>query len=277
MKMKKNPYDDLTKKVIDMLETAETDWEKPWKAIPQSPKNPCTERMYRGINQMFLTFGHDFSSPYWAGYKQWKSIGGSVRKGEKGSTVVQYSPFTVQIPPEEGGGEKVIPYLRKMAPVFNSEQVENWSPEINQITEEERHSYAENFFHKLEAKIQDGTTACYIPSSDTIEMPPFSAFESGTDYYSTLFHECIHWTGHSTRQNRKSSYAFEELVAELGSIFLLAELGIQAKPQPANAKYLAGWLKLLKDNPKSIILASKDARKAAEYCISKAKGEDEKI
>ena len=104
-------------------------------------------------------------------------------------------------------------------------------------------------------------------------MPPFETFRDAESYYATLSHECTHWTRHPSRLDRDfgrkrfgdEGYAVEELVAELGSAFLCADLGLTPEPREDHAAYIASWLKVLKDDRRAVFTAASHAQRAADY------------
>jgi antirestriction protein ArdC len=129
---------------------------------------------------------------------------------------------------------------------------------------------ADAFFAASGAQIiNSGRNPCYIPALDQIHMPKLAAFETAAGYYATLAHELVHWTGHKSRLDRftdtaKTSYAFEELVAELGACFLLPGMGIA--PDTANsAAYVQSWLRALRNDKKFIFQAASAAQKAVDF------------
>lgn len=84
------------------------------------------------------------------------------------------------------------------------------------------------------------------------------------------YHELSHWTGHSSRLNRDlknrfgtAAYAAEELVAELSSAMLGAELGLPVTHLDSHASYIEHWLKLLRDDDRAILTAAAKAEEAA--------------
>ena len=165
--------------------------------------------------------------------------------------------------------------------VFNADQVEGYTPaaQAEAVDLTERLSRVDEYVSHINARIEQGAP-CYIPALDTVNMPDRSAFmdnEEGTateHYYSTLFHELGHWTGHKTRLDRldvknKHGYAFEELIAELSAAFQCRKHGIDSEPRADHAQYLSGWLKALKDDKKFIFQASAKAQKVVEFLDAK--------
>jgi len=161
--------------------------------------------------------------------------------------------------------------------VFNANQVDGYPPEpLPIITEKERIAAAEIFFQSTGAVIRHGgARAYYSPGLDHIQMPPFEAFPEAEGYYSVLGHELTHWTGAKARLDRDLSgrfasqpYAMEELVAELGSAFLAADLGISNAPRPDHAAYVANWLTVLRSDNRAIFTAAAKAQQAVDFAHS---------
>ena len=287
---KTDHHQKITDQVIKMLETAGTDWEKPWMSAPTNPENPCTGRKYSGMNLFLLGFS-EYQSPYWAGYGQWQQIGCQVNKNDTGTPtgtpIVKYTTYKVKDKDRDGKEiEKSIPYLKTLI-VHNAEQVTGFTPKENlreKLTESEKVGAAEDYFQNLDPSTSwNGDRACYYPSTDCIDMPEFADFTDGNKYYSVLYHEVVHWTGHKSRCDRmlqggraSESYAFEELIAELGSIFICTELGLITSPDPNNAKYLNSWLAMLKEDKKAIFRAQSKAQDAHKYCQTKQEKSTEK-
>jgi antirestriction protein ArdC len=213
-------------------------------------------------------------------FKQALDLKASVRKGEHGSLVVYASKIT-RTETDEGTGEeneRDIPFLKGYT-VFNVEQIEGL-PEHYYFKPEPRGetlpriAKAEEFFAATSATIRhSGTQAYYSISSDHVQMPPFETFRDAESYYATLAHETTHWTRHKTRLNREfgrkrfgdEGYAMEELVAELGSAFLSADLELTPELRDDHASYLASWIKVLKDDTRAIFTAAAHAQRAADF------------
>jgi antirestriction protein ArdC len=220
-----------------------------------------------------------FTSPYWMTFKQAMDMKAHVRKGEKGTQIVYADKFEREELKADGSKEiQKIPFLKQYT-VFNACQIEglseafNKKPESINATEEQRNEKLEQFFSNTEAKIYTGTRAAYHPTTDRIEMPPFEAFNKAAGYYSTLAHELGHWTGHPSRLARDfgckkhgdEGYAKEELVAELNSCFIGADLGIEPISEEQHSAYIQSWLKVLKSDKRFIFQAASHAQKAVEY------------
>jgi antirestriction protein ArdC len=160
--------------------------------------------------------------------------------------------------------------------VFNTSQVEGYTskPALDAPIEERIES-AEAFFGRVPARVvHQGNRAFYLPVEDTITLPPFAAFITPMDYYSTRAHEVGHWTGKADRCNREfgkrfgdNAYSVEELVAELTAAFTMAHLGLSSEPRPDHAQYIAHWLKVLKADKRAIFTAASKGQQAADYII----------
>jgi len=279
----KEELNEVISRIIDKVETAGS-WIKPFQAgiIGGIPTSAATGKTYNGINIFNLwaiAAEAGYNSSKWATFKQIKASGNKVKKGEKGSPVYFFKPINIKEENEAGEEvEKTIPLIKKYI-VFNLDQTANGDPEAvepEEVPEIERIKHAEEFYNNLDyLEILNGQPS-YTPSTDTLRMPDISAFVGAEEYYSTLGHEYIHSTGHPTRLNRPAcnpklkkidteTRAFEELIAELGSVLLMAHLGIEAEPvQDNSAAYLKGWLKELRSDPRQLWKAASAATKAAE-------------
>jgi antirestriction protein ArdC len=282
-----NVYRSITEKIAKAIEVGAARYQMPWHRVGPSvarPLNVVSQNAYRGVNVVALWADatlRGFSSNYWATYRQWRTLGAQVRKGEKGSVIVFYK----KAEPEEveGAGEDSASRPKLIARaswVFNATQVDGWlSPEAPEPNLIEVLHRADDFVQATGAEIHEGgNVACYRPHADYIQMPPQSAFVgtetmSATEgYYATLLHELTHWTGHPRRLGRdfsgrfgEEAYAMEELVAELGAAFLCADLEVTNAPRPDHAAYVGSWLKVLHRDPKALFTASSKASAAAEY------------
>ena len=247
-----------------------------------------TQKHYRGINVVSLWVVAEalaFSSNVWSTYAQWAQIGAQVRKGEKSSVIVKYGEYEVEPAadaPEDDDGKRL--YLKGYN-VFNSSQVDNYTlPEAPApLPPVERIAIAEAFIAATKAVIQyGGDRAFYRPSTDTIQMPD-ETFWTGTDtmtaaesHAAVKLHEIGHWTSHPDRCNRRDlgkrfgdkQYCAEELVAEIFSATMCAELGITQDTRPDHAQYLAQYLALMKSDTKAIFTAAAAAARAADYVKS---------
>jgi antirestriction protein ArdC len=211
-------------------------------------------------------------------YRQAHELGGQVRKGERGSLVVFADRFTRTETSDKGEDiERHIPFLRSYT-VFNCEQTDGlpahyYARAESVIDPVQRIAHAETFFANLKADIRHGgNRAYYAMSTDHVQMPPFEAFGDAVAYFATVGHEAIHWSGAKSRLDRNltgrfgsHSYAAEELVAELGSAFLCADLSLTPEPREDHAAYIADWLTVLKNDKRAIFTAAAHAERAAVF------------
>jgi antirestriction protein ArdC len=265
--------------VVAQLENGIVPWRKPWNTAGIMPTSLTTNKEYRGINALILAIcGAEYSRPLWVTYKQAQALGGTVRKGEKSLPVVYWSRFVK----ENAEGETVkAGAFMKYYSVFNVAQCDGIAipaeydikrkpvetlPALNSIVD--RYENRPEIFYREQGR------AYYNPASDSITLPPVSAFENAESHAYTLCHEMIHSTGHQSRLNRfaenenpahfgDANYAREELVADIGAQILLSENGISYDMENS-ASYLAGWLKALKNDPSMIMSAAGKAQTAAD-------------
>lgn len=281
-----NTYEVITNRIIEKMEYGQVPWRKPWKF--QLPRNFISKRPYHGINLLMLTMSN-YDTPYWLTFKQAKELGGTIKKGEHGTPVIFWKLLEVldDTPePEEENKIKTIPYLQYYT-VFNLSQTEGIAtPENAQQAKEPLaacEAIIEGFTDKPETVHTMEPRAYYRPATDTVHMPTRSSFVSPEEYYSTLFHEYTHATGHEKRLNRHAEentnfdfgskdYSREELVAELGSAFLCAEAQIDNSVLDNNTAYLQSWLRELQADSKLVIHASARASKAVEYILKTERG-----
>ena len=288
-------YEIVTNQILDKLENGTVPWQKPWSVKTGAPCNLITGKPYHGINVMLLG-SQAYDSKYWLTYKQCSDKGGQVQKGEKGSMVVFWNFVdkktgkSLDSDDVSTGSAEKIPMLRFYT-VFNANQCANL--DVKRLAEEieSRGLGQDNAVVKPAQEIMNQyvdapvikhgyTRACYRPLDDEINMPKMEHFKSSDEYFSTLFHEAIHSTGHESRLNRQNSsdmrvfgdsdYSKEELVAEMGAAFLCAQAGIDATLDNS-AAYVKSWMKALQDDKKLLITAAGQAQKAAAY-ISESLG-----
>ena len=274
----------VTQKILEELGKGSVPWHKPWLMAGHN-KNLISKKPYRGINIFLLGYGHQ--SPWWVTFKQAQGLGGTVKKGEHGTMVV-YFKMQEYVDENASDGIKRIPLLRYYN-VFNVEQCEGLEDKIpptmsrvvNRIEECEK--VVEGYYGK--PFMMEGDRAAYSPHFDHIIMPPINSFDTAEYYYSVLFHEYVHSTGHKDRLARKEvenvkpfgteDYSKEELVAEIGSIFLYNKVGIEGTFNNSIA-YLQSWMKRLSDDHNLIISAASQAQKAYDYILkTEAKEEEE--
>lgn len=295
-KRSNNIFIKITKLFIDALKTGAPPWRKPWSqslSSPGFPVNAATERRYTGINITILwasAIASGFEHDRWLTIRQVSNAGGQVRKGEKGTTAVLYKKIKIEhkAKDDEDDVQSQSDRSYKIArafTLFNVEQCTGLPKKIevglhpNSKKEQiwESHRSADDLVQLCGAKVRHtGSVATYLPASDIICMPPKSAFDSTAGYYSTLMHELTHWTGHKSRLNRPGiveshpfnsvSYAFEELVAEIGSAFLCADYRIFGELR--HESYVLSWIKILENDPKAIFSSSAQAWKARNFLMN---------
>lgn len=272
-------YEKITARIIAALEAGTVPWRKPWKAGDQWPRNLKSKKNYRGINVWMLSLS-EYSSPWWVTFKQAKSMGGKVRKGEKGTVVVFWK--RLKIKDKETEEDKIIPFLRYYY-VFNVEQVDGLEekiPETKVRTPVEAVAAADAIvdgYPAAPAIKNGGVRASYSPLTDAVSMPPRDSFEGSERYYSTLFHELVHSTGHSKRLDRgldssfgSSNYSQEELVAEMGAAFLCGESSIETPEQSEqSAAYIANWLERLNSDSRLVVTAAAQAQRGVDHILSR--------
>ena len=242
------------------------------------PINAVTKNHYQGINilRLWLT---SKDTNQWATYRQWQESGKQVKKGEKGTTILRY----IQIEKDSKNGEFDVIPIMKVFSVFNAAQLEGYEPVKNQGGNKTfNHLKADVFIANTMADIKfNEQRAFYDPIKDYINMPKKQDFidtqdaKANESYYSTLFHELIHWTGGEKKLARKQfninenkkSYAYEELIAELGSCFLCAHLGTEPVIREDHAKYLNIWIEVLQNDDQVLLKAAAAAGKAFDYLL----------
>lgn len=283
-------YARVTQTIIADLEAGVRPWTKPWSAehLAGRISRPLrsTGEPYSGINIVLLwaeSVARGFTAPIWITFRQALALGGHVRKGEHGSTVVYANKLVRSEPGDDGQDvERQIPFLKTYA-VFNVEQVEGLPAHFYAVTEPrldpaQRVAHAEAFFAELKADIRHGgNQAYYALEPDYVQVPPFECFQDAEAYYATLAHECTHWTRHPTRLDRDfgrkrwgdEGYAREELVAELGAAFLCADLGLELTPREDHSSYIASWLEVLRNDKRFIFTAAAHAQRASDLLHSR--------
>jgi antirestriction protein ArdC len=276
----------VTQQIIADLQRGVRPWTRPWSAgHPAGPvARPVRHNLqpYGGINVLLLwaeAVRRGFSAPVWMTYRQALVLGGQVRRGEHGATVVYAHQATCAEADEDGEAAARQVRFLKAYTVFNLDQIDGLAcrfkaPETAPLDADQRIARAEAFFAATGAEIRHGGDAAYyLMAEDRIQLPPFERFVDAQGYYATLAHECAHWTRHPRRLDRdfgrhgfgKEAYAREELVAELGSAFLCADLGLELTPRADHTAYIQHWLKVLAQDRRFIFTAAAHAQRAADY------------
>lgn len=278
-------YAAITDRIIDALEAGTIPWRKPWKGGCRYAISHSTGKPYSLLNQLLLG-----ERP--GEYLTWKQIhdeGGRVKKGAESQFVVFWKWLEKE---DEDDPEQTrkIPFLRYFN-VFHIDDCEGIEPKYAAETFEpsalDPIQHAEEVFQDYLSRT--GVTfrqsfmdrAFYRPSDDSINLPQLEQFESAAEYYSTLFHETTHSTGHPARLNRLEScgfgsdaYSKEELVAEIGAATILSTLGIETDSSFANsAAYIENWLTVLKNDKRFIVSAAGRAEKAVRLILNEQPAE----
>lgn len=279
-------YMRVTNRIIADLEQGVRPWTKPWSAGNAQTRITRPLRHngepYSGINVVLLwseAVTRGFSSATWMTFRQALALGAHVRKGETGSLVV-YANRITRTETSDDGTEALreIPFMKGYT-VFNVEQIDGLPQEYDAtppqiIDPVQRIVHADAFFKATRADIRHGgAQAYYAIGADYVQMPPFVTFQDAESYYATLSHEVTHWTRHSSRLDRDfgrkrygdEGYAREEFVAELGSAFLCADLGLALEPREDHASYIASWLEVLKEDKRFIFSAAAHAQRAVDF------------
>lgn len=279
--MKKSVYEMITERIIEQLENGVVPWQKPWSGTHSGAYNRVSNKSYSLLNQLLLKHDGEYAT-----FKQWSDLGGKIRKGEKSEVVTFWKIQQIEEINEDG--EKVvkqIPLLRYYN-VFHISQVDGVEPkEQLKISDlepiEEAEKIKTDYMNREHLKIFEKVTndAFYLPIQDYIQVPCKEQYQDIEEFYSTLFHEMIHSTGHKSRLNRpdmqgivrhgSEKYSKEELTAELGSAMIINILGIETEKSFKNSSgYIQDWLQVLKNDNKFIVSASSIAEKAVKYILN---------
>jgi antirestriction protein ArdC len=284
-----NLYDEVTARIVAELEAGRYPWVQPWgragETGPGLPRNALTGRAYSGVNVLILwgaVIEHGWPSQSWLTFRQAQEAGGCVRKGEHGTTVVYADRFMPEAEKERaretGEDARAIPFLKRFT-VFNVAQCEGLREGLASdpapLPEREIVPVAEEVIAASGVDFRiGGDRAFYAPDPDFVQVPPQPAFFAQINYYRTALHELTHATGHAARLGRNlanpfgsKDYAREELIAEMGSAFLCAALGIA--PTVRHVDYIASWLEVLREDNRAIFRAASAASKAADWLLAR--------
>lgn len=281
-------YEAVTDRILELLAKGTVPWRFPIRrsANDAMPTNLESGKAYRRINVFLLAmraWADGFESPYWLTFRQAKSTGGSVKKGEKGSLVVFWKQYATQ--DRQSGEDITVPVLRYYT-VFNTEQCEGIDvPGAGDgPTAETKPFEPIGAAAQIVAGYEDGPRiehaggrAFYRPRDDLVRIAEPERFVDPESYYATLFHELVHSTGHSSRLDRglestpppfgSADYSKEELVAEMGAAFLAAAAGISPATIEQSAAYIDGWNKKLRSDPKLVVHAAGAGQRAADWIM----------
>ena len=276
--MSKSVYEMVTERIIEELEKGNIVWEKPWSGSRAGSYNVVSKKSYSLTNQLLLKHGGAYGT-----FKQWQDMGGRIRKGEKSEMIVFWKIQIVEVEKEDGTKEeKKIPILRYYN-VFHISQVDGVELKEESLSElppiEDAEKIKTDYMEREHLRILEYTTdkAFYSPAGDYIQVPERGQYTDINEFYSTLYHEMIHSTGHKSRLNRLEQNAFfgtdlyskEELTAEIGAASIMNLLGLETKKTFRNsAAYIQSWIKVLRNDPKFIVSAASRAEKAVKYILN---------
>lgn len=269
----------ITDIIVKAIESGDDSFQMPWHSI-SCPNNAVRKKPYRGINTIVLwaeAFERGYTSSFWASYRDWQSLDRQVRKGEKATPVTFFSVIENEEKETQKG-------FRKFFSVFNADQLEKTDeaePEVvSQVSDQQAKETILNLAKTVNAEVTvEGDRAFYSHDLDKVWMPDYQYFvdtestSKDVSFSSVLAHELVHWTGHRSRLDRPQEgkktpgYAFEELIAELGSAFVCSHLNFEYSGVANHAGYIKSWLKVLKKDPKAIFKASAKASEATRYLL----------
>lgn len=269
MGMKKSVYEIVTERILELLAAGVVPWRRPW--VVSGAVNWISQLPYRGINTLLLPPGE------YATYKQITEAGGSV-KGAK-SQIVVFWRWLEKEDADTGEAEKK-PMLRyyRVFDIKDCKGIKSKRKEIrfdhDPIAEAE--AIVDGYADAPPIGFASGR-AYYMPSPDRVSVPPIQDYPKAEEYYSTLFHELIHSSGHQSRLNRPGieeyaafgdeNYSKEELIAEIGAAMLCATCGIDNSTIENSAAYIQSWHRKLKNDPTLIVKAAGQAQKATDYIL----------
>lgn len=276
-----NVYEIVTERIITELEKGNIPWKRPWTGSKDGAYSRSTGRAYSLINQLMLKYQGEYLT-----FNQIKEAGGNVKKGEKAEIVVFYKPMQIKEQQADvSEKDKLIPFLRYYN-VFHISQTEGveakYKPEEVKPFDpiEEAESISRDYLTRQGIQFENilGNRAFYSPSIDKVTLPLKEQFDLKAEYYSTLFHELTHSTGHEKRLNRLSKdahfgneeYSKEELVAEIGAAAVMNYIGIETDSSiKNNAAYIQSWIKALRGDTKLIVSAAGKAEKAVNLILDR--------
>lgn len=273
-------YQIITDRIVSLLEEGTVPWHRPWGGSENHPRNLVSDKPYRGVN-VFLLSSAGYEAPYWITFKQARQRDGHVKKGEHGLPCVFWN--WVERDNAETGETERRPFM-KCYTVFNVQQCDGiaYPPATSsprQFSPIERCESVVADMPRAPPIHHGGARACYRPSADEVQMPPRERFDHGEAYYSTLFHELIHSTGHQSRLARpgitetvvfgSGTYSKEELVSEMGATFLCGHTGIENVVIDNSSSYIASWLRRLRNDTRLVVQSAAQSQKAVDYILDR--------
>lgn len=296
-----NKRQEMLDKLIEAIESNPQKWEKGWWGI-STPVNGISKRQYTRLNALYLYLIGEmkkYGTNYWVTFDQAKKVGGSIKKGEKGTSVFFFKSYDISTKKEwddsvleglseEAEREYVIKnkrYILRESIVFNVDQCINMpdslkNPSMPEQEIENTNKKIEKIIGNSEAPIlhDEKDSAYYDTKEDKIHLPQIKQFKNMNSYYATALHEISHSTGHESRLNRQinnkfgsEEYAIEELRAELACCYIQMDMDINLNDAEImnHGAYLAGWLNVVKKDPTVLLAADKDAREISSYIREK--------
>ena len=287
--MKFDAYQMVTDRICEMLEQGFVPWQKPWAMAKSCAWSGHDGHAYTLLNQFLLADPQKKYKDFyelmediageWVTFKEAEARGGNIKKGEHGRRIV----FFTMVPTKNEDGEEtenLHPVLR-WSTVFKVSQCEGVEQKFHNDAgtlydfnaDQTAEEIADDYINRegITFNKRHCDKACYNPTTDTVLVPLPEQFKNNAEYYSTLFHELTHSTGHPKRLNRivktaafgSDEYSAEELVAEISSASIMATLGLESAGTFRNSTaYIQNWLKALKNDKKLIVTASAKAEKA---------------
>ena len=281
-------YQIVTERIVERMAQGEIPWKKPYRLTGQGMAIKQNGKPYSFVNQMLLGEpGRYFT------FKRASELGFKIKKGAKSRVAVFWKLLERDVLSKNDSGEYEIavdgrvPLLRYYR-VFHERDVEGYEPpksnepefdeSLNKVKIKTADDIIDDYCNTPRGPrlVHQDRIPCYKPSLDYIVLPEKKQFISISKYYSTLFHEMIHSTGHADRLDRKlnegafnrHSYSREELVAEIGAAYLSNVADLPEQDIDNHASYIQSWMHALKNNPKWIVWASSRAEQACRLILN---------
>jgi len=282
-----SPAETITRAIIDRLEAGVRPWVRPWRSgTAQGRPLRANGEPYRGMNTFWLWLAAEqcgYRARHWMTYRQAQMLGGQVRAGEQSQFAIFYKAYSKKVDSGAHSGEMVDEHRRVMRSyaLFNADQIDALPAEFyaEPLTlappGDQLGPRAQRFVDRLPARLRmEGDSAFYDVRADRITMPQMEQFDTRAAWAATLAHEAGHWTGHPDRLARSfgkrfgdQAYAFEELVAELTSALVGADVGLPTTHLDDHAAYIGSWLTILRRDSRALLTAAARAEEAAGYLL----------
>jgi len=286
-------YEMVTNEITDGLKKGIIPWHRPF--LNDGRDKNYRGNAYHGINVLLLALARmknsSLESPAWLTFNQIKEMGGRLIKGSKHQVVI-FSKSKSYVVKENGvtqyEDDGVTPLVRyysvlRYHRVYNLSQCVGIDPpkwiaeDLENAELKKPQSVIDEWEEKPKIEINGVAKAYYRTSTDTVHSPEIGGYKSSEDYYSVLFHELVHSTGHESRLNRfkdkefdDKGYSKEELVAEIGAAFLNTMTGINNADLLENSQaYINGWVKALENHKRMVVMASSKAQRAVDMILNR--------